>query len=260
MKRELLHLWGPFSINSFGLAIAVGVLVFITMMRRHPRFTQLKLEPVFPSIMMLGIISGLVGGRLLSIISMPTAFESVGQMCSPWLPGFSILGGILGILASVSVYLRYISVPVLPFFDLVSIHAPLTQAISRVGCFFAGCCHGTVTSAAWAVVYQDPQSAAPLNIPIHPSQLYSAAILFGIFALMYFVLQKIYTKPGQLTTIYLMLACAERFVVDFLRDDRVAAPGIFGSILSIDQLVALITATCAGIVFFWITTAGTQRS
>ena len=46
------------------------------------------------------------------------------------------------------------------------------------GCFFAGCCYGKPTTVPWAITFTDPYAAlnvgTPLNIPLHPTQLYEA--------------------------------------------------------------------------------------
>ncbi len=240
MKFELLHIWGPFAIHSYGLFIALGIFAFTWLIKKHKQFTQLKLQNKFIEILMIGIISGLVGGRLLSIIIEPETFNGLLEMVAFWQGGFSVLGSLLGVLAVVPWYLKKINVPILPLFDLAAIYAPLLQSIARLGCFFAGCCHGiTAKLLPWAIIYTDPQTIAPLHVPLHPTQLYSSATLLGIFILMYFVIQHKFKKPGQLLMIYLMLASTERFIIDFWRADRV----IVGNMFSFTQLIAL------GIVF-----------
>lgn len=235
MKFKLLHIWGPFSIHSYGLFITLGIFAFTWLIRKHKQFTQLKLQNKFIEILMVGIISGLVGGRLLSIIVEPETFNGLLEMIAFWQGGFSVLGSVLGVLAVVPWYLKKINVPILPFFDLAAIHAALLQSIARLGCFFAGCCYGITTHLPWATTYTDPQTIAPLHVPLHPTQLYSSATLFVIFLLMYFVIQNRFKKPGQLLTIYLMLASTERFIIDFWRADRV----LIGNTFSFTQLIAL---------------------
>ena len=215
MKRELFHIWGPLSINSFGTFIVIGVLIFNWLIRKHPKFKHMKLGNVFAGIMVCATVAGLVGGRALSVLTSSDTMYTIADFCAPWNPGFSILGGIIGILTVIPWYLRYLKIPILPFLDLAVIHVPLLQAISRVGCFFAGCCYGQETRLPWGVIYRDPLSAAPLYTQIHPTQIYSSLLLLLIFALMYFVLQHRFHKPGQLTALYLILTSIERFIVDF---------------------------------------------
>ncbi len=246
MKFELLHIYGPFSIHSYGLFIALGIVIFAWLTKKHALFKQLKLENKFTEILMLGIAAGLIGGRLLSIICEPGEFNSIIEMIAPWQGGFSILGSVLGVLIVLPLYLKKINIPILPFFDLIAIFAPLIVAIGRIGCFFSGCCHGITTTLPWAVRYTDLQSIAPLHIAIHPTQLYSSGLSFLIFILIYFFIQQQYKKPGQLVSIYLMLAVTSRFFVDFWRADRVVVSNIF----SFTQLVSIgIFATSAALFY-----------
>jgi len=199
---------------------------------------------------MVGIMAGFLGGRLLYIIEKPNTFTSYLELFAFWKEGFSILGSILGILFVESWYLKKCGIPILPFFDLVSIYIPLLQTIARIGCFFTGCCCGTTTTVLWAVIYTDPNTIAPLYSYLHPTQLYSAAVFLFIFILIYFILQKILLKPGQLITTYLMLSSTERFIIDFWRADRIFPFDFLA--LSFTQLIALIIFTSALIGFVFV--------
>jgi len=252
MQRELIHIYGSLSICSFGLFIALGLFVFVKLVERDPLYRCLRLQDKFMRILLVGILALLVGGRLLSIYTYPESFDSVWQMLSPWEAGYSILGAVLAALIILPWYLRRLAVPILPFLDLVGLYAPVLQSISRVGCFFAGCCFGATTSLPWGVIYGDPNSSAPQGVSLHPSQLYSSIGLFGIFLILYFVLRHRLRKPGQLAASYLILISIERFMVDFFRGDRVM---IWDGILSVDQAVALLVYVLA-VNFFILVTFG----
>lgn len=232
---ELLHIYGPLGIQYYGLFIALGIIISVIASRYNKRFTQLHLENTYLDIIMVSIIAGCIGGRLLEVISEPLLYPHWYDWFALWQGGFSILGSIIGIIIIVPFYLKKINVPIIPLFDLVSIYAPLCQSIARLGCFTAGCCYGVATHSIFAVIYTNPHSLAACGIPIHPTQLYSSAILFSVFLFMYFIAQHRCTKNGQLFTTYLTLAALERFCVDFWRADRIMIGGIF----SFHQVVAL---------------------
>jgi len=251
LKRELLHIYGPFSIYSYGLAIAIGLLVLLKLIKQHPQFTKLKLQDHFATIVIASIVTGITGGRLLYALTEPDALDSFTHFFAYWEGGFSILGCIIAISLMLPLLLKHLHIPVLPFLDLVAIYAPLLQAISRIGCLCAGCCYGTPTAAWWAVWYTDLQSVAPLHVYIHPTQLYSSVLLFIIFLLQYFVLQHIFKKPGLLFASYLLCVATERFVVDFWRADRTFFTSPAFTYFSVNQWVALgiIATTCAAFLF-----------
>ncbi len=249
MRRELLHIWGPFSINSYGLAILIGLLVLMWFMQQHPLRKKLLSKDQFIDTLLIGIFIGIAGGRLLYVLNEWDSIDSFIDVFKLWEGGFSVLGSILGILFFLPLYLKKLKIPVVPFFDLAALHAPLLQSIARIGCFFAGCCYGAATNVGWAIMYTDQKSLAPLYEYLHPTQLYSSALLLSIFLFMYFIAQKTCKKPGQLFTLYLILVSLERFIVDFLRDDRIFFTGDTTHVLSTYQIIALLIAVSAGIMF-----------
>ncbi len=232
---ELIHIYGPFGIQSYGLFIALAIVITIAAIRKDKRFAQLHLEPVYLNITVVSIIAACIGGRLLDVLSDSVSYTHWYDALALWNGGFSALGAILGVIFITPLYLKKIHVPILPTCDLVAIYAPLLQAIARLGCFTAGCCYGIPTHHFLSVIYTNPESFAPYGIAIHPTQLYSSALLFCIFLFMYFVAQRSYKKPGQLFALYLALVSLERFVVDFWRADRI----MINTIFSFHQLVAL---------------------
>jgi len=191
---EIIHLHGSLGIQSYGLFIVLGIIVSIATARYNKRFTQLHLENVCFDIIMVSVLAGIIGGRVLEVISEPLLYPHWYDWFALWQGGFSILGTIIGIVIAVPFYLKKINVPMIPFFDLAAIYAPLCQSIARLGCFTAGCCYGVATKSIFAVVYTNPNTLAAYNIAIHPTQLYSSAMLFRIYIYIYFVGLHIFKK------------------------------------------------------------------
>jgi phosphatidylglycerol:prolipoprotein diacylglycerol transferase len=219
MRRELLHIWGPFSVYSYGLAIALGLVVFVFLCLRNKTCQRIISTEKFIETVGLGLLAGLVGARLLYLLNSWHRMESVVDVFALWSGGLSVLGGIIAILLVIPWYLKYIKVPVLPLLDVAALNAPLLHAISRLGCFMAGCCYGKPASVAWAITYTDIDSEAPLNIPLHPTQLYTALLLLLTFFVFRYGLQKKVSTPGVMLMIYLMAESAIRFSMDYVRDD-----------------------------------------
>jgi phosphatidylglycerol:prolipoprotein diacylglycerol transferase len=109
----------------------------------------------------------------------------------------------------------------------------------------AGCCYGCPASVCWAVPHG--------LFFVHPTQLYSTVFLFVIF-LVLLTARPLFSKPGQLVLLYLILESGERFVVDFWRGDRefIASSGFWG-ILSVHQYIAFILGMVALIIMVMIT-------
>lgn len=243
MGPVILPIWGPIAIQAYGLFIALGAIAFLTLIQRDKRFITLNLKDSFNTIFMLGIVAVLVGGRFLHVLTHFDEYNSWLEWFALWEPGFAALGSILCVLFIIPVYLFMHKIPMLPFLDLVATYAPLLQSIARLGCFFAGCCFGCITTVPWHVTYTHPASLAPLDLSLHPSQLYSAGLLFLLFLFMYFIARIRYTRPGQQATLYLIGAATERFITDFWRGDREM---VYENIpFSLHQLIALSIIVCA---------------
>lgn len=234
MQRELLHLYGPFSINSFGLMIVIGLIIFSYLLLNDKKRSSIISTEHYFNLITPAIISAIIGGRFLFVATHWDSFDHWIDIFAIWQGGFSLLGGIIALILVMPFYFKKYNVPLLPFLDLISIYAPLLQSISRVGCYFAGCCYGC------------PATYFNGN---HPTQWYSAICLFGIFLFQYCIARSWKLQTGQLFCIYLMLMSIERFSNDFFRAEREMST-IHS--LSITQLLCVgifISAWCAYFVF-----------
>jgi phosphatidylglycerol:prolipoprotein diacylglycerol transferase len=256
MNPRLLHLYGPFYINSYGVFIALGILIVILLAKRDTRYKALLTNEQLVSLTMYSILGGVFGGRLLYFLTNWNSLYSPVQILEFWQGGGSVLGSIIGIIAVVIWYAKKNTLPFFKLLDFFALYAPLLHSISRIGCFFAGCCFGKPSNTFFSVIYSHPDSIAPLCVPLHPAQLYSALILLFIFLLLYYA-QDYYVKPGQTISFYLMLACTERFFIDFIRGDQEFIPHlaipVVGNIFSINQWIALILLIVAIGTFFHVT-------
>lgn len=249
MKYQLLHLYGPFAIHSYGLFVALAIIAVFWLAQRDQRYKELNLDAQINGLLMVSVIALLVGARLVYLLTEKNHFSLI-DFFSFWQGGLSVLGGTLGLLLGGTLYAYYQKIPVIKTADLAVIYIPLGQAIARIGCFFAGCCYGIASSLPWAVTYTDSDSMAPLCIPLHPTQLYSSFVFFSLFLLFYFVLRHKLTMPGQLLSCYLIAASSERFIIDFWRDDRIFT--IFASkTISFHQFFALALGLFGVLLFFF---------
>jgi phosphatidylglycerol---prolipoprotein diacylglyceryl transferase len=257
MRAELLHIYGPFSIHSYGLFIVFGLITFVQMVKRDPRFTKLGISDVWVHLVIVGAAIGLLGGRLLFVFTEQPSC-SLYDMWAFWEGGFSVLGGVIAVTIFMPLYLYYLQIPIIPFADLIGIYAPLMLSVCRLGCFFAGCCYGTPTSCPWGVTYTDPTSFAPLCSRLHPTQLYSAVFLLTVFALLYGIARHHLKRPGQLICLFLFLQGLERFTVDFWRADRLLLTRC--PALSLHQYLAIGIMTAALFCFILVTRYCKKRS
>ncbi len=118
-------------------------------------------------------------------------------------------------------------------------YAALGQSIGRIGCFLNGCCYGREVD--WGIYFPVHQAH------LHPTQLYDALGLFLIFWILkrYTVIRK---KDGEVFVLYLLLASAQRFTIEFFRADHTI---VFWG-LSIFQVVSLAVISCAVYAYLFL--------
>ena len=125
----------------------------------------------------------------------------------------------------------------------------IAHALGRIGCLFAGCCHGKVYAEKRAFTLPLLTISASGNLLkteyTVPVQLYEACFLFALGA---FLICRVLRKKTYGLPLYLALYGAWRFFIEYARaDDRGAT---IVSFLSPSQLVALILIAAAAAIFY----------
>ncbi len=94
----------------------------------------------------------------------------------------------------------------------------LGHAIGRIGCFAAGCCWGKECHLPWAVTFHSQEAAqVPLNVPLHPTQLYETGANLILFGILYRLFNRTH-RPGEVIGWYLVLYSIIRFIIEFFRN------------------------------------------
>ncbi len=232
---------GFFKLPTYGVLLAIGLGLALWTARLRAFAVDLPGDRVF-DLGLWVIIWGLVGGKVLLVVTEPSYLTSLDGAVSLLRAGGVFYGGLLGALAAaVTLFRRYH----LPFFPVVDVLAPsvaLGHAIGRLGCFAAGCCYGASCSLPWAVTYENPVaheiSGTPLGVPLHPSQLYEAAFNLANFAFLV-ALFRHRPRPGTVFAAYLMSYGTGRFLLEMLRGDPDRG-FVLSGLLSTSQAIALV--------------------
>lgn len=229
-----LFQYGPLIIHNFSVMLGIGIIVFMYLASKEIDNRKLMPRNLFLDEVTHVIIWGIVGARLLHVISEPAAYKNILNIFFIWNGGLSVFGSMLGV-AGYAYFKLKNNPDGWQILDVACLYVPLIHAFARIGCFLAGCCYGHATSFFTGIVYHHTGCAAPLDIALHPTQLYSSALFFMIFFLLKYLDQKSFLQPGQLAFLYLFCSSLERFTIDFLRGDRIMQ----GGILSFHQYIAL---------------------
>lgn len=241
---------GSFSLPTYGVLIALGFLVGVTLSARLARRSGMDAERV-TSLGILLLLSAVVGAKVFMIVDSWSYYAAdPGRLftMSALRSGGVFYGGLLAALAVAYYYTRRHSMPWLATADVMAPGLAFGHAIGRMGCFAAGCCWGRQTEVAWAVTFTNPMAhgftGVPLNVPLHPTQLYEATgtALIGAFLLW---LHGRAHGAGTVLGAYLALYSSFRFGVELLRDEG-ARTLLVGEFISTTQCVAIGLA-CLGV-------------
>ncbi len=252
---------GGFPIHAYGALGALAFIVGAGLCLWRARLLGWNLDRVADVIFWMAI-TGLLGARLVFVLQNPGAVQTLGQLLDLRGGGLVFYGALIVGLPVGSLLMWRASLPYFAMWDIFGTAFPLAHAISRIGCYFAGCCYGTACDASWAVTFP-ANGIAPAGMPLHPVQLYEAAALLGI-AVITNGFYRIKRFDGQVMLLYLVLYAVARSVVETFRGDvdrGYFLPEIFGSVLTYSQGMSLVFATVAlGLFFFGARRAAAARA
>jgi len=240
--HPVLIQFGSVTVYSYGFLIAVGFFLGILLATREAR--RLGENP--EKILDLGfyiLVAAIVGSRLFYVLTTWESYaENPLEIIKIWKGGLVFYGGFLGAATAAVVYMRLNRLPLRKTADILAPALVLGQAMGRLGCFLAGCCYGRQSDVAWAVTFTDQRCLAPVNTPLHPTQLYSAFTNLAIFIILW-ALSRRNRIPGRVFWTYVLLYGLTRSIIETLRGDFRGAE-VFG-LLSISQTLGLTSAAVA---------------
>jgi phosphatidylglycerol---prolipoprotein diacylglyceryl transferase len=243
---------GPITLYTYGVLLAAAYLLGLKLATVRARARGLDQTRVLD----LGIyiiISALIGAKLLLLLTNLNGFIANPRelMSLVWSGGVFYGGLILAVIVAV-IYIRRIGLPLWTTCDVFAPGIALGHVVGRMGCFFAGCCYGKPTSMPWGITFTDPFAAVnvgtPLNIPLHPTQLYEA----GAEALILIVLLTTESRgrrfAGRTFWLYMALYGVSRYVIEMFRGDPRGSVGMF----STSQFISLILVPLALIMLVYL--------
>lgn len=219
---------GPFTLHSFGLMVALGLIVSAYFMARdlaqRGRETALAWE-----FAVAAGVGGFVGARIDYLIQNGGGglFSSTGLV---WYGG--VIGGAIGVWL-VSAWRK---VPIGVVANSVAPALALGYGIGRIGCQLSGDGdYGSASSLPWAMSY--PEGEVPTTELVHPTPIYETTAMLVIFYLLWRWRDR-FDRPWQLFGAWCLLAGVERFLIEFIRrNDSVAAGLTTAQLISVGLVI-----------------------
>lgn len=232
---------GFLHLKTYGACMATGFLLCWMLIEKLSGRKDLS------NLLMALMISGIAGSRIAYVIEHWQAefADDPARIIRVDQGGLMFYGGLILAIAVFFAWCFVKKEKPLELADLLSSAVPLGHAFGRIGCFFYGCCYGRDSDAWCAVTF--PAGSPSWHehgrkmVSVLPTQIFEAAALLALFAVLLFV----YRRYRKYTTgLYLIGYAIIRFAMEYLRGDPRAAVGPF----SISQAISLVMMAAAAAV------------
>lgn len=194
------------------ISLVYGVIFNFIYLKKNK--IELQYNVLFLSMVLLFAI---VGGIILNAL-----FEKDKELISLKF-GLSSFGGAIGVIVAAIVFEKIYTKDKI-FIKSAVLSLPLIYSISKLGCFFAGCCYGLpCENRFFSVTYTNG-----LNIPLIPIQLIET-IVFGIIFIACLSLK----NKKNIVCITILICAFFKFILDFFRYNHLE------EIISKNQIISI---------------------
>jgi phosphatidylglycerol:prolipoprotein diacylglycerol transferase len=205
---ELPHLTlGPFTIQSFGVLSALGILTAVALAQVAARRMGRDPAPIGDAAV-VAVVAGVVVGHLVHLFFYhPEELKDPWRLLMIW-EGLSSMGGLAGGVLGAVLWFRAKGIRLSDYTDAYALGLAPGWGIARIGCFTVHDHPGVLTSFPLAVQFPDG--------PRHDLGLYEAILLLAIGGLLWALFRRGTLKDGLLALLALLYGTG-RFLLDFLR-------------------------------------------
>jgi len=244
-------------ITGFGIAVLLAfVIAQIISQHELLRRGHQKESDAIPDLILASVMGTLVGGKLYYAAIVTQDWTTLWGRA-----GFVFWGGFIGSVIACWLVINRKKLSFARFADVGGIAIAAGYSVGRTGCWAVGDDYGRPWDGPLAVMFPDgapastagnmsqvfgtpiPEGAtADTVLAVHPTQLYETALGFIMFLILWRFRGHKHLE-GWLFGMYLVLAGAERFFIEFFRakDDR------FAMGMTLAQFIALVLAS-AGVL------------
>ena len=250
---------GPLPITGFGIAVMLAFIIAqIVSQHELTRRGYQKESDAIPDLILACIIGTLIGGRLYYAGIVQQDWSALWGRA-----GFVFWGGFIGSVIGCWLVINRKKLSFPRFADVGGIAIAAGYSVGRTGCWAVGDDYGKPWSGPLSVMFPEgapastagnmnrafgvpiPEGATPDTVlAVHPTQLYETALGFVMFLILWRFRAHRH-REGWLFGMYLVLAGAERFFIEFFRakDDHYLFAG-----MTLAQGIAIALAIVGAII------------
>lgn len=229
---------GPLTVHTYGFLIAMGFLIGLVLAILQAKKEGISSDKIMDLSFYI-LLSAVIGSRLLFIlINFGHYIDNPLDIFKIWEGGLVFYGGVMLAVPTAIWYVKKNGLDVWRTADIFAPPIAIGHVFGRLGCLAAGCCYGkTAASLPWGIIFTDPDCLAPINVLLHPTQIYESAGEFVNFLIL-LTLRRYKSFNGQLFMTYLLLYSVLRFIVEFFRGD--VARGFIAPYISVSQGISIL--------------------
>lgn len=209
IKESKFNFYGFFIVLSLVLSI-LYVYFFLMKQKVEKRLILLSGILVIPFV--------LLGGKYLTIL---TSKGNINLITA----GLSSYGGVIGLIISTLIFEKITNEKKIKTAYILSL--PLMYSVSKLGCFFAGCCYGIKYNGILNIKYENLYSYT-----VFPVQLLETISFLIIFIILNIIYKK--TKTKNIIWYTILFSALIKFALDYLRISHT------GILLSTNQIISIV--------------------
>lgn len=214
--KPILFYAGKFPVEAYPvflfIALVTGIAIYIWQLRRDGIKSSNALY-----IVIFAIFGGTIGAKLPLIFIYWRELSLNPSSMNILLSGRTIVGGLIGGAAGTFLAKKLFGIKE-RMGNQIAVPIAVAMAVGRIGCLLRGCCYGKPTGLSWGVDFGD-------HVLRHPTQVYE--MIFDLLLAAFLIWKKKQSiKPGELFRIFLNGYLSFRFLLEFIRVEKVSAIGL----------------------------------